>query len=446
MSALTLLLTIVLLILSFTKKSGKIKLATLFLFLIFIGFARRTIDYGNNNQQKVYLINIARVLNNLANIHKNINEQQKALEEYEEALKISRKLAKENPKTFLTDVALTLHNLAILHQQINEHQKALKENDEALKIRRKLAKENPRMYLSDLAYTLHNLGTLHTTIKEYSKALEELEKSLEIRRKLAEENPNKYLPEVAMTLNSLAVLHKDINEYPKVFEKYLESSEIFRKLAKKNPKVYLSDLAYTLNNLAFDLIEVGNNDYNQENYEEARRHYLHCLEIREELANNNPDYPNGFLYEILLNLSNINIKLKNYPATIQYLNACNDLLQKDKEQIDYKSALAQNYGNLSFCYLCIKEYAQAEQLARKALELDSMQVWIKANLSVSLLFQNRVLVTETEVIYKELSQTIYQNNETHTQMLLEGFDKLEEAGAIPKENKADMEKIKKILK
>jgi tetratricopeptide (TPR) repeat protein len=41
-----------------------------------------------------------------------INE---ALEKYQEALKIYRELAKENPRTYLPDVAMTLNNLANLH-------------------------------------------------------------------------------------------------------------------------------------------------------------------------------------------------------------------------------------------------------------------------------------------------------------------------------------------
>ena len=153
----------------------------------------------------------ARVLNNLAILHRNVNEYPKALKEYEKALEIYRKLAEDNPNAYLPDVAMTLNNLANLHQNINEYPKALKEYEEALEIRRKLAEDNPNAYLPNVATTLNNLAVLHWNVNEYPKALKEYEEALEIYRKLAEDNPNAYLPYVATTLNNLAVLHDDIS-------------------------------------------------------------------------------------------------------------------------------------------------------------------------------------------------------------------------------------------
>jgi hypothetical protein len=77
------------------------------------------------------------------------------------------------------------------------------------------------------------------------------------------------------------------------------------------------------------------------------------------------------------------------------------------------------------------------------LEADNSQTWVKTNLAHSLLFRNRF--AEAEVIYKELSQTIYKENEAFTQTILDGFDALEKAGAIPEARKEDVEKIKAML-
>ena len=64
------------------------------------------------------------------------------------------------------------------------------------------------------------------------------------------------------------------------------------------------------------------------------------------------------------------------------------------------------------------------------MELDSNQTWVKINLAHAMLFQN--CFSEAEKIYKELSQTIYKDNETYTQALLDDFDELEKAGVIPR--------------
>jgi len=110
----------------------------------------------------------------------------------------------------------------------------------------------------------------------------------------------------------------------------------------------------------------------------------------------------------------------------------------------YLTSLATNHGRLSWYYLFIKEYDQSEQAARRALELDATQTWVKTNLAHTLLFQGRF--PEAEAIYKELSQTIDQGNETYSKVLLNDFDELEKAGVIPEEHKADVEKIRKMLR
>jgi len=111
--------------------------------------------------------------------------------------------------------------------------------------------------------------------------------------------------------------------------------------------------------------------------------------------------------------------------------------------INYQLIIVQYHTNLSWYYLFIKDYAQSEQSARKALELDNTYILPKTNLDHALLFQNRF--SEAEKIYKELSQTIYNNNETYTQTLLNDLKELEEAGVIPNDCKKDVDKIRKML-
>jgi len=124
-----------------------------------------------------------------------------------------------------------------------------------------------------------------------------------------------------------------------------------------------------------------------------------------------------------------------------------ELDKKDKTEsqhsINNQRMIARRYTSFSWEYLFVNEYAQSEQFARKAFEIDSTYSVSKTNLAHALLFQNRF--SEAEAVYKELSQTIFRNNETYTKVLLNDFDDLEKAGAIPEKYKDDVEKIKKIL-
>jgi len=82
-------------------------------------------------------------------------------------------------------------------------------------------------------------------------------------------------------------------------------------------------------------------------------------------------------------------------------------------------------NNLSNCFLYTKDYAQAEHFAHKGLELDNTDIPSKINLAQALLFQNRY--EEAESIYKELTL-------------------LDQTNAIPPEYKANLEKIKEMMK
>ena len=228
-----------------------------------------------------YNRHVATTLNNLANLHSNLNRFENAEEEYQEALEIYRELAKANPDAFLPDVAMTLNNLAILHWDLNRFEIAEAEFQEALEIRQKLAKANPEVYLPDVAGTLNNLANLHSDLNWLDVAEAEYEESLEIYRELAKANPDAFLPYVATTLNNLATLHDDLNRFEIAEAEYQKALEIRRKLVKANPDAYLPDVAETFNNLAAL-------HWNLYRFEEAEAEYQEALKIRRKLAKANP--------------------------------------------------------------------------------------------------------------------------------------------------------------
>jgi tetratricopeptide (TPR) repeat protein len=75
-----------------------------------------------------------------------LKEFSAALQNFNEALKIRRTLAVENPKAYLSSVAMSLNNLAILHFEILEYSIAVQKYEEALIIHEKLAIDNPKFF------------------------------------------------------------------------------------------------------------------------------------------------------------------------------------------------------------------------------------------------------------------------------------------------------------
>ncbi|MGD8780111.1 MAG: tetratricopeptide repeat protein [Ignavibacteria bacterium] len=90
--------------------------------------------------------------------------------------------SQENPGTYLSYVATTLNNLAILQKAKNEYAQALENYEEALKIYRDLAKENHEAYEIDYARMLIMGAYL------FEKDKEELKRA----KKILEKYPNVY--------------------------------------------------------------------------------------------------------------------------------------------------------------------------------------------------------------------------------------------------------------
>jgi hypothetical protein len=225
---------------------------------------------------------------------------------YQEALKLCRSLAEENPEAFLPRVAMTLNNLAVLYCQTNAFGPALAAYEEALKTYRSLAEANPEAFLQNVATTLNNLAVLHRQTNAFGPALAAYEEALQISRSLAEKNPEAFLPYVAMTLNNLAALHYAQNAFDPALAAYEEALQIRRSFAEANPEAFLPDVAMTLNNLG--VLHDEKKDFGP-----ALAAYEEALKIRRSLAAANPE---AFLQYVAITLINLSIfYLKAVPDT-----------------------------------------------------------------------------------------------------------------------------------
>ncbi|MDR1601177.1 MAG: tetratricopeptide repeat protein [Tannerella sp.] len=387
---------------------------------------------------KVYLPDLAMILNNIGSNYKDQHEYSQAEAYFLRCLEIREQMSQENPKVYLPDLATILNGIGINYNAQHEYSQAEAYSLRCLEIQEQLAQENPKVYLPYLAMILNNIGVNYSTQHEYSQAETYYLRCLEIQEQMSQENPKVYLPDLATMLNHIGGNYNDQHEYSQAEAYFLRCLGIMEQLSQENPKVYLPGLAWILNS-------IGANYNDQHEYSQAKEYFLKCIKIREPLYNDNPAVYAVDFYNILYNLARTCSQLEDYPSAIQYLSYSVELLDRHQEQFQqYNSKLTFACGSLSWYYLFTQEYPLSEQSARKGLDADPSQVWIKTNLAHALLFQSRF--AEAETIYQELSQTIYKNNETFTQALLDDFDALEKAGAIPEERKQDVEKIRTMLR
>lgn|SRR5574344_130424 len=112
-------------------------------------------------------------------LHRHKRDKKLAEEKYIKAIEWSKKLEAHNGDKPMVETAMTLNNLALLHRDMKRYEDSMKEFDEALIIFRKLAKDISETHLEDVVNVLGNLANLHKRIgkkKEAEKEVEEIER------------------------------------------------------------------------------------------------------------------------------------------------------------------------------------------------------------------------------------------------------------------------------
>ena len=210
--------------------------------------------------------------------------------------------------------------------------------------------------LFDFARYLHS-------IREYAKAEKLYWRCLERYQLLEKENPQSHLADIARTLNRLGHLHSVNNEYQKAEEKYNEALEIRKNLAAENPKVaYLADIAATLNNLAGLHLTL-------KEYSKASEKYEESLKIYRKLVAENPDYLADFALT-LNNLAIVHEEIKEYPQALKEHEESLEIRRKLViENPEYLTDVAQTLNNIAVLHWTIKEYAKALKECEESLEI-----------------------------------------------------------------------------
>ena len=374
----------------------------------------------------VYEHVLGNTLNNMALVYVNTKHFSEAESMYKEALEIRRRLAAANPKAYERDLAQTLSNLALLNIRLQHFSEAESMHKEALEIRRRLAAANPSAFEPDVATSLNNLALLYDKTQRLNETEPVLKEALEIRRRLAANNPSAYEPDLAQTMNDLASTYCLEKRFSEAEPMLKEALEIRRRLAAANPTVYEPDWAMTMNNLALLYADT-------QRFSEAEQICKETAEIYRRLASSNPSAYEPDFIQVLNNLAMICEFTKRYSDKDAALK---EILEIKRRMGETGPKLTETLGRLSYSKILLRKYAESEQYAREAIATDSTQHWVATNLAAALLFQGKY--TEAEQIYRQYKSEMKE-------AYLADFKAFSEAGVIPKEYEADVEKIKKML-
>jgi CHAT domain-containing protein/tetratricopeptide (TPR) repeat protein len=187
----------------------------------------------------------AEALNNMGAVYDDLGEKRKALDNYNEALLLSRAVG---DRTLEAEI---LNNIGMTYSSLGEMQKALEKYNEALSIHQALGEH------VGMAITLNNIGQVYDILGEMQNALDIYNETLLIWRALGNRNG------VATTLNNIGAVYDILGEMQNALDKFNEALPILR--AEGNHRME----ATTLNNIGFVYNLLGERQKALEKFNEA---------------------------------------------------------------------------------------------------------------------------------------------------------------------------------
>ena len=253
--------------------------------------------------------------------------------------------------------------------------------------------------------------------------------ALEIYKRLADANPQAYNPDLGDSYNNLGVLYCDMQRFADSEQMFNSALEIYKRLMGENSFIYGQRLANCLFGFA-------NLQVKQEKYAEAISPFEQALEFYKKEAEQGKSI--DYYTEIMLWLHQLYGQEKKYSQSYKCFKRNIPLLktlyQSDKN--NYTELLKGILVSQSFFAIFEKQYTEAENYSREALEVDSTKHVAYSNLAAALLFQGKY--QEAEKIYRQYKSEMKED-------FLSDFEEFSKAGVIPKNREEDVEKIKQLL-
>ncbi len=280
---------------------------------------------------------------NLLFLEEEFNDAVKANEYANEALELSQKI------DYKKGLADSYSHLGFLAQDKSNCEQAGIYHKQSLKIAAEL-KDKKRV-----ASSLCNLGNVCFEQCDYPKALKYFFKALEIDEELGEQQP------IAARLGNIGGVYLRLGDHAKALDYYFKALKIDETLGDK------SEISPDLNN-------IGIIYYDQHSYTKALEYSFRALRIDEDLGNKN------WMASRLGTIGNIYSDMSESP---KLGHSESDSLSSKAlkyyfkalaiyEELDNKSGMAIQLGNIGAVYVTAKRYKEAEAYFKKVLNIDTL--------------------------------------------------------------------------
>lgn len=398
-------------------------------------FLLEALDAINQTTEEDKDITIAQIQACLGSICKHTERPLESEKWYTEAIPVLRRYAQAMPEEYNKIMSFPIKEFAGLYKDMGRFDESETLYEEALKLDNYQALRDPD-YTQFVASTENELGKIKIIQKRYNEADSLLNNALTIFKGLAQDD-HAYDEYVIEIMENLSSLYFTIGNSLYKAQNYSESEiwllkvlDIQSQLFSMNPDAHEHTLTTVLERMAILY-------WDSERFQEAEAMYDRCMDLAKKYSDKDSRHLLNYT-DLVYKLSLIYHKINNYNAAYKVGNEWLPLLKKQAEE--YPDLMLKDYaeclGNQSFYAIFQGQYAQAEQLARDGLEIDSTLHWIAANLASALLLQGK---------YKEAEKICRQYKDELKDTFLENFSQFDQAGVIPKKREKDVAKIKKLL-
>ncbi len=394
------------------------------------------LDAINNSSREDKEIVIAQIHSSLGKVCKYTGRPFESEIWYKEALTVLRQYAQAIPEEYNKILSTPVEEFAGLYKDMGRIDESETLYEEALKIYRYLTLRVSKGYIQSVASIENELGKIKVLRKQYDEADSLFNGALKKFERLAKDDQT-YDACVIQILENICSLYFTIGDALYKAHNFSESETWFLKILEIQSELFSKNPDFYEISLTSVLEYMGDFYWDALRFQEAEAMYDRCLEFSKKYAEKDSGHQlnyTNFVYK----LSQLYPKINNYNAAYKVGNEWLPLIKKQSE--DYPDLMLKDYveslGNQSFYAIFQTKYAEAEQLARDGLEIDSTFHWIAANLASSLLFQGK---------YKDAKKIYLKYKDELKDTFLEDLSQFDKAGVIPKKRKKDVEIIKKLL-
>ncbi len=274
------------------------------------------------------------ILNQLGIIYDYLGNSDKALEFFNEALKIAEKL---DEKSY---IVICYINLGYIYKVKGNLNKALRYTEKALNLSMKID------YLDGIITSLLNIGVIYMEKRNFKKALDFFEKALKLTKDLEDSK------------DILAMLYVNIGNVYNKFEKVDKALEYYEKALKISRKIKNKEV------IAVVYIGIGNIYFNMGAFKKSLYYYRKALKINKELGRKR-----GIAISYL-NIGNLYFVKGDLSKALEYYKKALNIFKSIGDKLNFVKTLV-SIGNV---YLekgdenkALKHYLEAKKLAKGKL-------------------------------------------------------------------------------